>query len=125
MPRRPRDALCLRILEWHLVVVDLKTGKEKDLSPPNVIEGVAEWSPDGKLLVFWHFNPRKLKKSKTLAGLYTVRPDGSERRKIDLPPQYWYTHIAFFPNTSSTNDAQIIFSARKFPSSFFQKQGFP
>lgn len=109
--------------EWHLVVVDLKTGEEKDLSPPNVTEGVAEWSPDSKLLVFWHFNPEKFKKSKTLAQLYTICPDGSERRKIDLPPQFFYTHVAFFPGTSSTDDAKIIFSARKFPSIFFQKRG--
>ncbi len=108
--------------EWHLVVVDLKTSEENDLSPPNVVEGVAEWSPDGKLLVFWHFNPEKFKKSKTLAQLYTIRPDGSERRKIDLPPEFWYTHVAFFPGTTSTKDAKIIFSAKKFPSIFFQKR---
>ena len=46
----------------HIIMVDVITGEEKDLtalSNPgdnNDIDGLLEWSSDGKLLIFWHLN---------------------------------------------------------------------
>ncbi len=104
--------------DWRTIVVDVNTGVEKDISPPNVLEGVAEWSSDSKLLVFFHLNRKDFFGK---SGLYTVRPDGSDRQKIPLPSGYWYTMPAFFPETGSGKDAKIIFSARKFPPSMLPK----
>lgn len=114
----------IRGKEWHTIVLDLKTGKEKDISPPGTIDGVAEWSSDGKLLVLWQLNMAEMiKRVKSLsptdpipapvADLFSVRPDGSERRRVPLPDGY-YTMPAFFPGTGSDIDAKIIFSIRTF-----------
>ena len=104
--------------DWHIIVVDVKSGVETDLSPSNVLEGVAEWSSDGKVLVFFHLNRKDFFGK---SGLYTIRPDGSERRKILLPSGYWYTMPAFFPGTGSGKNAKIIFSIRKLPSSLLRR----
>jgi Tol biopolymer transport system component len=96
---------------WHTVVVDLASGKERDLSAPDAVDGVPEWSSDGRLLIFWHVNPKDLQSS----GLYTMRPDGSERTRIPLPRGFFYTMPAFFPGEGSTPNTRIIFSARRNP----------
>ncbi len=101
--------------EWHIVVVNVETGMEKDLSMPFVAEDadlVPEWSSDSRLLVYFHLN---WKAPIHTNGLYTIRPDGTGRRKIPLPKGYFYTMPAFFPGTGSGKDAQIIFSVRKLP----------
>lgn len=114
----------IRGREWHTIVVDLKTGKEKDISPPGTVDGVAEWSSDGKSLVLWQFNmAERIRLVKSLspsapmpppaADLFIVRPDGSGRRRVPLPDGY-YTMPAFFPGTGSDKDAKIVFSARTF-----------
>lgn len=114
----------IRANEWHTIVVDLKTGEEKDISPPGTIDGVAEWSSDGKLLVLWQLNmAQRLEKVRSLpptkpipaatVNLFIVRPDGSGRKKVPLPDGY-YTMPAFFPGTGSGENAKIIFSARTF-----------
>lgn len=96
---------------WRLVVFDLKTGREQDLSRDmdGDADAVPEWSSDGKLLSFWHVNLKHPQKS----GLYTMKPDGSERKRIRLPEGYFYTMQAFFPDEGSGPDARIIFSAKK------------
>jgi len=94
---------------WHIVVVDLKTGEERDLSPPYSVDAMPEWSSDGKLLVFWHVDPKNLKKS----GIYYMKPDGSERRKVPLPPGYLYKMPAFFPTDRAGPKARIVFSGKK------------
>ena len=96
---------------WHLVIVDLKTRREQDLSEAEAVDGVPEWSSDGRLLIFWHVNTKDLKTS----GLYTVMPDGRQRTRIPLPRGFFYTMPAFFPGEGSRDDARIIFSARKNP----------
>jgi Tol biopolymer transport system component len=97
---------------WHIVVYNLNSGKERDLSlemDGGDADAVPEWSSDGKLLLFWHVNLKNMRKS----GLYTMKPDGSERKQIPLPPGYFYTMPAFFPGDGSSPDVRIIFSAKK------------
>lgn len=109
----------------HVIVVDIKTGAETDLtalSQPdenNNLDSFPEWSSDGKLLVFWHINRKDLRKS----GLYTIRPDGSERRRIalPLPNEYTYSFPSFWPGTGSGKDAKIIFSVRRLPEKIRKK----
>lgn len=96
---------------WHAVLIDLRSGDERDLSADKAVDGVPEWSSDGKKLIFWHVDVKELGKS----GLYTMNPDGSERRRIPLPKGHFYTMPAFFPGEGSGSDARIIFSAEKNP----------
>jgi len=96
---------------WHTVVLDLRTGRERDLSASVAVDGVPEWSSDGRLLIFWHVDPKDLKSS----GLYTMTADGTERSRVPLPHGFFYTMPAFFPGEGSGRDARIIFSARKNP----------
>jgi len=115
----------LRTQQWQTILVDLKTGEEKNLSPSGAIDGMAEWSSDGKLLVLWQLNMAEaIKKVMSLpptapipapeASLFVVRPDGTGRKRIPLPKGY-YTIPAFFPGTGSGEDAKISFSQRTFP----------
>lgn len=96
---------------WHMVVVDLKTGAERDISPTRSVDGVPEWSSDGRKLIYWHVDTGNLPRS----GLYTVAPDGSNRQRIPLPRGYFYTMPAFFPGDGSGPSARIIYSAQKNP----------
>jgi len=98
----------------YIIVTDIKTGVEKNLSVQGKgnLDAMPEWSSDGKLLVFWHLNWNNALRT---IGIYTIRPNGSERRKISLPKYYWYTQPSFFPGTGSGKDAKIIFSVRRFP----------
>ena len=92
--------------------MDIKTGVEKNLSEPGNknLDAMPEWSSDGKLLIFWHLNFKHVGKS----GVYTIRPDGRERRKVPLPKGYYYMMPSFFPGTGSGKEAKIIVAARKF-----------
>jgi Tol biopolymer transport system component len=94
---------------WHIIIVDVSSGRERDLSSADAVDGVPEWSSDGRLLVFWHVNPKDLRSS----GLYTITADGRQRTRIDLPRGFFYTMPAFFPGDGSNSNARIIFSARK------------
>jgi Tol biopolymer transport system component len=94
---------------WHMVIVDVETGAENDISDAVALDMVPEWSSDGELLIFWHVDLSDLRNS----GLYTVRPDGTDRRKVPLPGGYFYNMPAFFPGEGSGEDARIIFSAKR------------
>jgi Tol biopolymer transport system component len=94
---------------WHVVVVDTRTGEERDLSAGDAVDAVPEWSSDGRLLLFWHVNRKDHSKN----GLYTMKPDGSSRKRVPLPRQFFYTMPAFFPGAGSGPEAKIIFTARK------------
>ena len=113
--------------EYHLVVHDLVTNKEKDLSSSGVIEGVAHWSSDGKLLAFWQLNIIERRKevmksmsrnekslSPLITNIFIIRPDGTQRKKVPLPASNAYTMPAFFPKTGSDKNSKIVFSVRKF-----------
>jgi dipeptidyl aminopeptidase/acylaminoacyl peptidase len=126
-PDKSKVALCRNTKgnEHHTIIVDIKTGKEKDISPPNVIEGIPEWSSDGKLLVFWQLGmlarirevkalPKGALLPPLITDLFTVRPDGSQRTKVPLPKGLAYTMPAFFPGTGSGKNEKIVFCVRSF-----------
>lgn len=96
---------------WRIFIVDLETGKERDLSGPDNIDTLPDWSDDGKLLLFWHAN----KQSPEKMGLYTMKPDGSARTMIPVPRGYLHGHPEFFPGAGSSRDARIIYRATKAP----------
>ena len=96
---------------YHTVIVDLKTGKERVISEGPVCDVMPEWSSDSKLLIFWHADRKNVRNS----GLYTIRPDGTERKKVPLPSGYFYIMPAFFPDEGSSQQTRIIFSAKKVP----------
>lgn len=96
---------------WRVYVKDIKTGKEQDLSGEGSIDTLPAWSSDGKLLVFWHIDKRNLKEM----GLYTMKPDGSDRRMIAVPRGYLHGHPAFHPLDGSSGDPRIIYRATKAP----------
>jgi hypothetical protein len=97
--------------DWGIVVIDLATGAERDLSGPHPVDAVPEWSGDGQSLIFWHVERGDIRQS----GLYTMRPDGSERRRIPLPHGSFYTMPAFFPGQGSGPGARIIYSTKGDP----------
>ena len=97
--------------DWRIFVKDIASGEEKDLSRAKTIDAMPEWSSDSKLLVFWHINKKELKKM----GIYTIKVDGSGRKRIPLPRGYFYTMPAFFPGEGSNENTRIIFSAKKVP----------
>ena len=97
--------------DWGIVVVDMEDGSERMLSGPHPVDAVPEWSSDGRLLIFWHVERGDL----TASGLYTMRPDGTDRRRVPLPRGYFYTMPAFFPGSGSGPGARIIYSARPDP----------
>jgi Tol biopolymer transport system component len=96
---------------WHIFVLDLATGKEKDFSTGEVSEGLPEWSSDGKLLIFTHWNRKYLDKM----GIYTMKPDGNDRKMVPLPRGFLLNHANFFPGEGSSKDARIVYVAKKFP----------
>ena len=106
---------------WHTFVIDLATGEEKDLSAGFIkdskweMEGIPEWSSDGKLLVVWHTDLRTNERD-----FYTMRPDGGGRRKVPLAQfegerYHEVKGPAFFPGTGSGAEAKIIFNAKTVP----------
>jgi Tol biopolymer transport system component len=96
---------------WHIFVLDLATGKEKELSTGEVSEGLPEWSSDGKLLIFTHWDRKYHRKM----GIYSVRPDGNDREMVPLPRGFLLNHANFFPGEGSSKDARIVYVAKKFP----------
>lgn len=97
--------------EWRVFVVDVDTGEERLLSHGPAMEWLPTWSGDGKLLLFVHVDRRKLAE----IGLYTMTPDGNNRRMVPLPRGYLYGHSSFFPGGDSSDQARIIFSATRNP----------
>lgn len=96
---------------WHIVVIDIATGLEKDLSREKAVDGVAEWSSDSRKIIFWHIDPVELRKS----GIYTTKPDGADRQQVPLPKGFLYVHPSFFPGDGSGPNSRVIFSAKKEP----------
>lgn len=96
---------------WRIYVLDVASGRETDLSGPDQIDTLPDWSSDGEFLLFWHADRKKPREM----GIYTMRPDGTDRRMIPLPRGYLHGHPHFFPNEQSSLDANIIFQATKAP----------
>lgn len=96
---------------WKVMVLDLASGTEKLLTPPGPLEWLPTWSSDGKLLLFVHVDRAKPKE----IGLYTMTPDGNDRKMIPLPRGYLYGHSTFFPGDGSGDSARIIFNGTPKP----------
>ena len=101
---------------WRVLVLDLKTGEERLLTPRDltrngVMEWLPTWSGDGKLVLYMHVNLKNLKET----GLYTMTPDGRNRKQVPLPRGYMYGNATFFPGDGASPDARIIFTATKNP----------
>jgi Tol biopolymer transport system component len=96
---------------WRILVADVATGEEQDLSGPDSIDALPDWSSDGKLLLFWHADKERPERM----GLYTMKPDGRDRKMIPVPRGYLHGHPHFFPNSGSSPDAKIIYQATKAP----------
>ena len=96
---------------WRVFVVDIATGRERDLSGPTRIDALPDWCSNGKLLLFWHVN----KVNMATTGLYTMRPDGNDRRMIPVARGYLHGHPSFFPDSGSGPDARIIYQAMREP----------
>jgi Tol biopolymer transport system component len=96
---------------WHVVVVGREGANERDLSAPVTVDGLPDWSGDGRLLIFMHVDRKRLAD----IGLYIMAPDGSGRRRLPLPYGYVYGHSSFFPQDGSGPRSRIVFAATRNP----------
>ena len=96
---------------YHLMIVDVESGEERDLSAGLTADVTPEWSSDGKLLIFWHVDGFGAENTE----VWTVAPDGSDRKRVPLPKGLIPERPAFFPGEGSGPDARIIFSASRAP----------
>jgi len=91
---------------WRVMTLDLKSGEERLLTPKGVIQWLPTWSSDGRRLLYVHVDRSKPKD----IGLYTMTPDGEERRMVPLPRGYLYGNSSWFPGDGSSERARIIFN---------------
>lgn len=96
---------------WKAYVVDVATGAEKLLTHGGGADTVPEWSSDGRLLAFWHVDRKNLPGM----GIYTMRPDGTDRKMVPLQRGVLHGHPVFFPDSGSADNARIIYVAKKVP----------
>lgn len=101
---------------WRILVLDLSTGKESQLTADEHIrQGVMQWLPawsgDGRLLLYMHVDRSRPGE----VGLYTMTPDGRDRKMVPLPRGYLFGHGTFFPGDGSSPAARIIFTATTNP----------
>lgn len=98
---------------WHTFVIDVASEVEKDLTAgiPSGMDGVPEWSSDGRLLIFWHVDPKNLPET----GLYTMLPDGRERRMLPVPRGFLHGGPGFFPGDGSGPQSRIVWFAKRIP----------
>lgn len=96
---------------WNIIVENLDLGEERNLSGPDRIEALPEWSSDGEWLLFRHIDRGKFQET----GVHIMKPDGSARRMVPLPRGYLHNHPQFWPGTGSGPDAKIIYVARHYP----------
>jgi len=123
-PRLSPDGSRVSILRnvggaFHIVLVTLQSGVEADLTEPlfpdrkQTAEGVAAWSSDGKLLIFRHIAlPRD---GPGGVGIYVMKPDASERKKIPLAKgEFPQVQPEFFPEGSGPQ-TRVIYQTEKNP----------
>ncbi len=96
---------------WRVMVLDRKTGQERNLTPDGVIEGLPTWSSDGKLLLYRHIDRKKPRE----IGLYTMTPEGNDRKMVPIPRGFLYNHGTFFPRDGSASRARIIYTGTVAP----------
>ncbi|MEI7728859.1 MAG: hypothetical protein WCO56_04775 [Verrucomicrobiota bacterium] len=123
-PRLSPDGSRVSILRnvggaFHIVLLDIATGKETDLTEPlfperkQTAEGVAAWSSDGKWLIFRHIAlPREGPRG---VGIYIMSPDGSGRKKVLLAKgEFPHVQPEFFPEGSGP-ETRVIYQTEKNP----------
>lgn len=91
---------------WQVMVLDLNTGTERDLTTGGVIEGLPTWSSDGKRLLYRHIDLKKPEET----GLYTMTPEGSDRKMVPLPRGFLYNHASFYPGDASSQGDRLIYT---------------
>jgi len=104
---------------FHIVLVDIASGAERDLTEPLfperklTAEGVAAWSSDGKLLIFRHIAVPK--EGPQGVGIYTMKPDGSGRKKIPIAKgEFPHVQPEFLPEGSGP-ETRVIYQTEKNP----------
>lgn len=100
----------------RMMVVEVETGEETELSFPLMVDSVPAWSGDGERLIFWHVDHD----DPAMSGVYSVRPDGADRAKVPTPVGLQTYLPSFFPDDGSEPgvsgpNARIVFSARMGP----------
>ena len=100
--------------DWKIFVVDLETHVEQDLSQNEIFDIVPDWSSDGKLIIFPHIDVKDFSK----LGMYTMKPDGTERRMIPLPRGYLGNQPHFFPRDGSGSNARFVYQSVRTPGLF-------
>lgn len=96
---------------WRIYVIDVASGEETLLSHGNGADAIPEWSGDGEKLIFWHVDRADL----PATGIYTMRPDGTDRTMIPLPRGVLHGHPVFWPGSGSDAHARFIYVAKKMP----------
>ena len=121
-PRLSPDCSSVTILRnvggaFHVVVVNVPSGKETDLTEPRfperaqTAEGVAAWSRDGQWLVFRHIAVPK--EGPQGIGIYRMRPDGSGRKRVPIAKgEFPHVQPEFFPGRTGY-EAQVIYQTEK------------
>jgi Tol biopolymer transport system component len=97
--------------KWRIVVADLTSGREKELTGAGGLDAMPEWSDDGKLILFRHIDRKKPRE----IGIWTMKPDGSDRKQVPAPRGQLHNHPIFFPGDKAGPNAKIIYVARKNP----------
>lgn len=100
---------------WHIFVVDVnKPLSEKDISyaalgsDVKLNDALPEWIDNETLI----FSTIEIKSSTNVVkDVYTMKADGSQRTKINLPQGFRYSDV--FPFTDSDGKQRMILSARK------------
>lgn len=97
--------------DWRIVVVDLATGKEHDLSGAENLDAMPDWSADGQRIIFRHIDRKRPRD----IGVWTMKPDGTDRKQVPLPRRRLHNHPAFFPGAEAGPDAKVIYVSRSAP----------
>jgi Tol biopolymer transport system component len=99
---------------WSIHTVNVATGVERSLTRKQLsatqFDAVPEWSGDGRKLIFWTVDLKKVQFSIT-----TIKPDGSQRETAFLKPYEFQQSPAFFPRTGSGPNSRVAFGFRKIP----------
>lgn len=96
---------------WHIVVLDIATGAKRDLSSSPATAILPNWSEDGRMLIFSHFDRRRPADLK----LYVRRRDGKDRHMLPLPRGYVYVHSDLSPGDGASPKTRIAFAATRSP----------
>lgn len=96
---------------WRVMTLDIATKTETSLTPDGVIQALPGWSSDGTRLVYTNIDVNDF----SMIGLFTMRPDGTDRLKVPLPAGRLYSHAAWFPLEGASGSARLIFNGSANP----------